>query len=757
MATTITSLGSYSKRIDVSDETRVTPIISAFDTALTAMGWSVHDTVVSGSRNCMTTKVYSAVNDDDSTSPTTKYVILRFDAPKGFIYMTCAESWNATTHVVTNESYDFERSFPMTLQTSNMSYYIFASARYMMIHPVFLGESGIWQGVFEWQRNPAIEQDTAATGAPCFGYTNGIIFGEAYATTYNNSSTTLHQNYSQNIVPPRTLDGYTGYGASKTYAINTAFGGIPANTFSLAEGSTSNGISPFGLGKIGTILTILDSSKKIVINPSLTSKYNKYIDTGKIYGLTLTQPIGNSLDTTNLTVDADGFYSDTGSSATHYVMNLSGGNVNGISQLSGSLKIKDTLPVSTQSSHLVNGVVVRGKYLYATPLSNTSLHKIDISTGAETVLTFTDGYSAYNVDIIFDGEDHIYVSRAYNSTNSYVVRINVNDDTMEYYPNLTSMGAGQLALDDDRLYVAAARWIMNNNNIRIFNRSESPASATVIANYSNTTTPFNSSHAVCALETTDYSGKLIAFYLYYSNSGNGVASNRFVVINGSNGTADYVKAYITVNGSNQTSESYIATGYTSNSYPDFPLVQWTPQWISLQTKGKAGQTSYGWGPGYIIAPSGTYDGVVGSDRLNSYNVHSTWWNMFTNDVGTSTNSIRRKNVFWKGYNLARITNYNSEYMANYGNYDWIKGVAHSCAPGRTFISGNNSADGRWTSYPQMFNTAFGGYSEMKTYMTDGTFLYTLGNSMATNNFIYNNQMSNKNNFGQAMPSILIRK
>lgn len=507
MTVTITNIGTNSRQIDIVNEYDAGNIINAVGTCITSLGWTEYDTVSSGFRNCMSTKVYSAPNNDDAVSPTTKYMILRFDSPNQFWYVSCAESWNATTHVATNECWNGQRNFPLPLQYSNSSLYVFATARYAMFCGAVRGEVGPWQGIFEFERQ---YPDTAANGYPCFGYTNSIVFGSPYYG-YNDSLFST-SSYHSPLWLPRTRNGYTGIGAARQHNWVTGYDTYPDMHYRTAVGTS---VTNQGGGITGLSPTTAPYPKKVFTSPRIGGIYD-YIPFGRIYGLKVISRLGNNFDTVSVPVDADGFANTYGGTPTqHYIFGLTGGSSGGQSPVSmlqsttGGL-LQETYTSSTFSAtQIYRTVLVNGRYFYSATAS-ANVCKYDIETGLWSNIAVPNLCE----NMIFDGNANLYVG-----TQSGVTRINtVTDATANL--SVGSGGVSAMAVDDNFLYVGD------------YNTSNAPACTVILANTfasarSNTIAVNNTSYS--NFDTADYDGNVYAST--YTTSG---TLSYFVRYTGSN-------------------------------------------------------------------------------------------------------------------------------------------------------------------------------------------------------------------------------
>ncbi len=438
MSATINTLGPNSRQIVVDREMSSDNIINAINTALTTLGWTLIDTVTSGPRNCIVKKVYSALNNDSAQTPTTKYMILRFDSQKQLWNVTAAEYWNVTNHTATNETFHNNYVFPLSLQHSNNVIYVWASARYAAFATAVRSELGPWQGVFEFEREAP--EDIAGQNAPCFGWTSALTIGQYYGSNYASSQTSPRPH---TFWVPRTIDGYTGWGACQQFIINTAFGVFPPSSSQCTYGTTSG--YPNNLGMLGAFGTnssyAWDTGKKVVSSLKLAGATKTY-NTGRIYGLKVAPNFGAVLDSVALPIDSNGFFATNGTVSNHYILPISGGCFQ--DWLVGSNRLTETTLNHGVSYAIRHAVILDARYIYCTTQDN-GIWKLDLDTASWSQLLGTAGTTYH--DIVYDGGVYLYTSSAVG-----VTRIYIEDDSMVVLS--TTGGSYTLALDDNYLYAA---------------------------------------------------------------------------------------------------------------------------------------------------------------------------------------------------------------------------------------------------------------------------------------------------------------
>jgi hypothetical protein len=459
MAVTTNILGPNSRQIVVTGELGPQNIISAVEAVLVELGWTLYDTDSSGPKQTFVTKVYSAPNADDPVSPTTKYMIIRWDCTKGRWFLSCCEAWNTTTHVATNESFQYHRNFALALQNSNLTIYIFASPRYAVFQTAIRDELGIWQGVFEFERGE-MPEDTAANQAlglsgTCFGYTNGRVFANIWANSITTTVTGIPKSFTMFAIP-RTINGFTGVGAARQFTLQTPYGNFPPSHNELANNTSlslnDSSWSNYGITRIFNSYAYSNNntSIKLVVTPKLSAYTNQYIAAGRIYGINIANNVGEQLDTIDIRTDANGFFSTTGTSNTHYIFGLTGSTA--YSEQGGFQTYSRPLNSSSFAAQTIaEGLVVNGRYIWCTQTAAAnSIPYYDLDSDSWTSFTVTGLGTPVSGGIAYDGSRFIYVTGTLG-----FARINVADFTVNTTSAITgSSGYRVVEVDENYIYVA---------------------------------------------------------------------------------------------------------------------------------------------------------------------------------------------------------------------------------------------------------------------------------------------------------------
>ena len=494
MTVTINSIGTNSRQLVISGETSAANIIAGINTALVALGWTLFDSMTSGSNNCMVTKVYSAPNNDTAAGgPTTKYMILRYDSPQGFWYCSACESWNATTHVATNETFNNGRNVPLPLQYGLCTLYVYATARYACFMGVVNGEIGPWQGVFEFEREAP--EDTIANGPwPCFGWTCSLMIGEVYAGIPGASAS--YGSFPCCFSFPRTRSGNTGQAAMQEMSILTAYGMFPppANQIPTygSSGGVTNAVSPHNghLGSFGQAYK-WDAGKKVASSLKLYGFQAAY-NVGRIYGLTVIPATGNILDTVVMPLDTNMFFNTTGgTNANTNILAINGGyyDTAGI----GAGKLTQWNATAGTLAGAVNQMeLVKGDFIYIAGAAG--IVKFQISTNAWTTISTA---STPITDCVHDGGIYIYFATA-----AGVTRLSTVDDSLTTLSCGTG-GTQALAIDDTYLYAS-------DRTASTTPKLECIALSTFTVTGTYTSPALTGSQSFNTLITADYSGTVFA-------------------------------------------------------------------------------------------------------------------------------------------------------------------------------------------------------------------------------------------------------
>lgn len=514
MSVTITNTGSNSRKLEIANEYNINAaggIIEGINTALTALGWTLYDTVTTGSRNCFVTKVYTAACNDGG-SPSIKYMILRFDGPRRFWYVSCAESWNDTTHVATNECWTQERSFPLPLQLNNSIIYVWANARYAIFQGSVRGELGLWQGIVEFERTMI---DDSPSQAPCFGYTNQLIIGSPYYYFVPGASSTVDTDIDarNHIIPlwmPRAPDGTTGYQAIRSCSIvigNTPY--PPSNRTVLYNSNTASLFSNtlqrslgLGIASINPSSFVYNGNTSLrpVMDMRVGSQVLNYFEYGRLYGLKLTTNLGSPLDTFALPVDGNLFFSNTGSNNSHFILPITGGGHTTVSVGAGRM-YQELMPVAgTNTTIFDTSGLVHGRFIYNTAGTGTNTQanvviKIDLDTGTWSNIAVPGTAEG----IIYDGGNNVYVS-----TGVGVSRINVTDDSIANLSSNLAGGGSAMTVNDTYLFLGPKTAAATNNKVDVINLStftvETQINNIIVALHGGT----NATGQMAILTTPDY-------------------------------------------------------------------------------------------------------------------------------------------------------------------------------------------------------------------------------------------------------------
>lgn len=422
MSVTTTSLGSYSTQITLSNETSSTNFITALDAAIVAGGWTQYDVFANG-----TQRVYRCLNKD---AVTYKYIHFFIDIATWKLSTSCFETWNATTHVGTNETITFSRVAYSGYSLYGSDILLMVSNRWCIIQTFIRGEVSPWSGVIEIQRESA--EDTAAAGYPCFAWV-----GSSTILT-NNPSSAIFQMVSF----PRSRGNLTGLNAVAT--------GLQTPYVRLGGSASSSQLNNYVAYSYDTTKRIVHSLRPAIGNTEIH---------GRISGLKAMYNVGSPYSTLNINVDSDFNCSSTGPSTPHWVLGATvpqfpnvmlaaGPSSNGYMTLTSS--VIPGIPVTV-------GAAYTGKSYYVGSYDTVGMAKFDASPSLPLITASIPGTSGVQMhDVVYDGR---YV---YASTPTGILRVDTIDDSVT---NI-SLTNGTTCLYFDSTYLwAGARGTRSNNTV----------------------------------------------------------------------------------------------------------------------------------------------------------------------------------------------------------------------------------------------------------------------------------------------------
>jgi hypothetical protein len=578
MAVSNTAFTTNSFKITIQDElTGSNNIISEANTAITSLGWDLYDSVDQTDFSPMVTRVYRAENFDGVTY---KYAIFRWDTLLLRINLSTCESWNTTTKAATNESWHSDGCFYHGYDVKDSFIFISATPRHLLFQTWILNEPGHWSGIFEAER--VAGEDISSNSAPCFFYTNSLMFGTPWGVEGDRRSNTS----SVMVAFPRTPDNQTGPFAAGVYAPTTSRGMWPpyypsGNTGNLTANvvySTWNmdfnslhlgswhqnigaGAGPTNIN--GQIEASGINTKtgvwgwdggSIPVSTISVDAIQKHMPFGRIYDMAVTQPIGNQLDVTNFAANSNTGLVEYGGSNTEFIiLPLNGGHELWHSN-NYTLRTGVRFPTinnsgidvswSNNSSVVYTRVAMIGNNVWAG--ANNGVWVWDMGTGTNTAasLIYLNSNGVY--DIMYDGKRSVY-----GTTNAGLIKI----DTETYQTTVISSGEMQEQggcgyLNMDNKYVYATN---RDANTRPFCHTVYRANNTVNPNYIRmaSTVSLNAASGWGTPEP-DYNGSV-----YLTSTAGTTGSNQLRILlansdSGGEGTANIITPWFTQAASNKS-------------------------------------------------------------------------------------------------------------------------------------------------------------------------------------------------------------
>lgn len=349
MAVTNNQYAANTIKVVITNElTGSNNVISGVNTAIIALGWTLHDTVDQTTYSPIVTRVYRSPNVDGATF---KYAILKYDTLRLKINLSCAEDFNVTSHIATNESWHADGCFYHGYDLRYSSIFINATARHLLLQTSILNEPGHWAGIFETER--VAGEDIGSNTAPCFFYTNSLILGTPFGietTRYSNTSFVmcafprtpdgLTQEFAAGVYAPTTSRGmwppYYPSGNTANIGMNTVFTTANTDFNALHLGSWWLNIGAGAISGLNSSAAISTQggvwgwdATELPMSPIAVDAIRKHMPFGRVYDVGITHPIGNQLETTFFTANTTGGWPDNstvGVSNTEYlIMPLNGG------------------------------------------------------------------------------------------------------------------------------------------------------------------------------------------------------------------------------------------------------------------------------------------------------------------------------------------------------------------------------------------------------------------------------------------------
>ena len=422
-------------------------MIAGINTAITALGWSLYDSIDQSTYSPMVTRVYRVINADTVTY---KYAILRYDTLQLKINLSCCESWDTSAKVPTNESWHNAGLFSLGYDLRDCAIYVAATSRHLVIQSRIRNELGLWAAILEFER--ITPEDIASNSAPCFAYTNSLMFGTPWGQTGTTANNTP-SNYMMAL--PRTPDNQTGAYAAKSFGTFTPRGPYPPYYPSANTGNT-------GANAVISVQTLDGNAlhlgsyyntnggwgwdaTKTLASPITVDNIYKSQPFGRIYNAAITKPIGqDSFDSTYATIDTSGFPSVTGSNTEMITLTLNGGDeYSQFTNTAGRLSVS----YSNNVNMITGSVLAVGNTVWVA--SNTGVWTWSMTAGSNTSAIQRYNNSNGVIDIMFDGARSIW-----GTTNNGIVQI----DTETYAANVNvaaDLGTMGIAMDQKYIYASS--------------------------------------------------------------------------------------------------------------------------------------------------------------------------------------------------------------------------------------------------------------------------------------------------------------
>jgi hypothetical protein len=438
MTVTTTTYTTNSKKITSLNEVSSDNLISAVDAAIVALGWTQYDFIDLDTYSPIETYVYRVLNADATTY---KYWIIRWDTLRLVYYTSTCESWDISTNVPTNESWNSTGAFQQGYDIKDGFVFVSATSRHIMMQNFILNKPGLWSAVFEFER--ALPEDTAVAGNPCYAWTNSAMLGTPWGRTPTATSRVM-------FAFPRTPIGSTGAQAAKEYAPITSRGMFPpsypqgnaANSFAMAMADPNM----LHLGSFHNVVYGWNAAKSIA-SPVSVDMIDRATPFGRIYNVGISKNQGNPLDTANVILDSTGGWpASSGSNLECLLLPLNGGSetnyVYATNRLGNSF--------GTAGGAFLSKPIAIGDTVFISSNAGILTYSQASGQGGTMSLIYTNSGGVY--DLLYDGKRTLY-----GAISNGVVT--VDTETLASNTIVGSIGEGTnwLAADNKYVYVTASR------------------------------------------------------------------------------------------------------------------------------------------------------------------------------------------------------------------------------------------------------------------------------------------------------------
>lgn len=296
-----TRLGPNTNQITIASELNSDAFVVALDAAIVAGGWVQHD--VSNPLY----RVYKAINLDGVSY---KYASVSIDVYRQRFWLSCWESWNAATHVGTNEAFTVHGGYWQPYTFNNCEVVVFASLRWLGFqtyirnvpapHPVFVQET---------TRDHV--QDTAAGGVPCWGWMTPSATSISAPFNQGTNGTNIFST-------PRNKAGNTGRLAAQRSFIATEVARICSPALAVNGTVTAFGT---GLSAAANIASgdVWDTNSRYAQTLRVGHGYSEV--QGRMAGLKATKiPSAGLMNRVTVPVNSEFIYDGAGTPTEHWVL-----------------------------------------------------------------------------------------------------------------------------------------------------------------------------------------------------------------------------------------------------------------------------------------------------------------------------------------------------------------------------------------------------------------------------------------------------
>ena len=413
--------------------------------------WGYNTKTTSRSNSPIYTQVFKSLCADGNSI---KNLILRYNTITEELLTTTCEKYEVATRTITNEAFTFFDCAPINYNLTYSDIIIMVNPRYLILHSYVATEPTLWAGVVESNREDFFDVATAgypdtvgSTGYPCWGWISSVSWSlgciAVDGRVFANGTTATESGPLWSM--PRTRNGSTGANAAVSYSCDL---GVESYPSVLGTASSLTGMNRY-IENNTRFKTTGWSVNKLLMPIKPTHNFNGAAVTnyGQIYGLKVLSALGYNMNQVDIPVDSDLNANPTGTNRRHWLLNTHAKIPTAAAYRDMGLWTTDFYNVNNSKAmrHISIGSAI---YVIAGTAKGTGvLYKINRFTRTVTAVPGT--FNSSLVDLIYDGERYLYISR--NGAANSLIRLDITDNSTSA---INAVSLGVLAINGSTVTAA---------------------------------------------------------------------------------------------------------------------------------------------------------------------------------------------------------------------------------------------------------------------------------------------------------------